>query len=511
MTLPVRKILRIVPPIALSIALSIAICSPRVIAQTDKGSTPSTVGKAGEDCLDARPPGVIAEVGTEQIPTEQIEAMVGPALAKLEKERTQLRHGLVARAIQDHLLEREAAARGVSVEELLTIEVHAHVEEPGEIEVIQRARSLPDRYGPDLESARPTIIADLRREKAVEIGSQFVEGLSQRVRIEWRIDVLVSDPGLEFGDPIAIVEGDAIAFARIAGEWEDQEYDFAMRAYLERRARLDLWINSRLLERAASEAGTDTRTLLAERVDARLVPITDVEVEAFTRANESRIVAPPEEVGEQVRVYLTDLRRRDLELALAEELRDTAVVRIHLEEPAPPIHFVDTRDRPSLGRADAPVTLVKFTDFQCARCREVHGIVEGLPELYRDRVRLVLRNKPLLAVHPLARSAALAAEAARRQGRFFEYVELLYARQETLSEEVLGEIAGELGLELDRFHADRNTVESAARLTEDLEEADRLGIHRTPVLYLNGRRIEDKSVEGILRALHREFRRLGLE
>ena len=466
---------------------------------------------ANEDCEEPRPAGVIAAIGDELIPTDQIESMVAPRLAEIEKERREARFALISRTVQDFIVEREATTRGLTLESLLAIEVHGKIEPITEIEIAQFGQRFPDRYGKDLDAAREWIVTDLERERVKVVGERFLNTLTADATIDWVFDFRPASAEPASGDALAVVAGTPIPGAKVLEEWEDQEYEFDLRSYFERRARLDLMINSRLLERAALEAKVDTRALLEEHVTGRRVAITDDEVETFYSANRSRILEPLDEVREPIREYLAEVRRHDLEAAFASDLREAGDVKIYLEEPAPPVHAIDIAGRPILGPAEAPVTLIQFTDFQCARCREIHGWIAGLPEYYGGRVRVILRNKPLVSLHPLSHEAALAAEAARRQGQYFEFVALLFERQDQMSIGRFEEWAVELGLDRAQFVADRDSSACRSVVEEDIIEASRLGIHRTPVIYLNGRRLEDKSLEGIFGGVRREFVRLGID
>src|SRR5215207_8598370 len=100
------------------------------------------------------------------------------------------------------------------------------------------------------------------------------------------------------------------------------------------------------------------------------------------------------------------------------------------------LELVGTRDHVR-GPKDAPVTLVKYGDYECPYCGEAHPVLKELQERVGEQVRFVFRHFPLDSVHPRARRAAQAAEAAASQGRFWEMHDLLYERQDELGEEDL--------------------------------------------------------------------------
>ncbi|MCW3031291.1 MAG: cyclic nucleotide-binding protein [Solirubrobacterales bacterium] len=140
-----------------------------------------------------------------------------------------------------------------------------------------------------------------------------------------------------------------------------------------------------------------------------------------------------------------------------------------------------------LGPPDAPVTLVVYGDYQCSYCGHAEVALREIRERLEGRICLVFRNLPLIDVHPHAEHAALAAEAAARQDRFWPMHDLLYAHQDALADEDLDRYAAQLGLDLDRFRVDTSpSAEVAAKLQRDAESALESGVSGTPSFFVNG-------------------------
>jgi diadenylate cyclase len=162
---------------------------------------------------------------------------------------------------------------------------------------------------------------------------------------------------------------------------------------------------------------------------------------------------------------------------------------------------VGTRDH-ARGPRDAPVTLVKYGDYECPYCGEANPLLKELQERVGEQVRFVFRHFPLDTVHPRARRAAQAAEAAASQGRFWEMHDLLYERQDELGEEDLMRYAAELGLDLRRFEEDLTNDHHAWRIEEDRLGGDRAGVRGTPTLFVNGVRYTGPmDFDGLLAAV----------
>jgi Na+/H+ antiporter NhaA len=139
------------------------------------------------------------------------------------------------------------------------------------------------------------------------------------------------------------------------------------------------------------------------------------------------------------------------------------------------------------GPADAPVTLVEYGDFECPYCGQAEPVVRELLRDFGD-VRYVWRHLPLSDVHPHAQLAAEAAEAAARQGRFWEMHDALLDHQDALQADDLMGYADELGLDVRRFTDDLERHAGAGQIADDVDGADLSGVSGTPTFFVNGRR-----------------------
>lgn len=142
------------------------------------------------------------------------------------------------------------------------------------------------------------------------------------------------------------------------------------------------------------------------------------------------------------------------------------------------------------GPVDARVTLVEYLDFECPFCAKATGVAKELRLHFGDDLRHVVRHLPLPDVHPHAALAAVAAEAAARQGRFWEMHDLLFTRQDRLGREHLVGYAGELGMDVDAFVADLDDPTVADRVREDVLSAEAGGARGTPTFFVGGLRHE---------------------
>jgi Na+/H+ antiporter NhaA len=147
---------------------------------------------------------------------------------------------------------------------------------------------------------------------------------------------------------------------------------------------------------------------------------------------------------------------------------------------------VDTERDHIRGPHEAAITVIEFGDFECPFCGQAEAVVRDL--LADTTLRFVWRHLPLTDVHPAALLAAEASEAAAAQGKFWEMHDLLLERQESLTPADLVRHAGDLGLDVERFHDDLMRHVHQTRVAQDVESADVSGATGTPTFFINGQR-----------------------
>lgn len=139
------------------------------------------------------------------------------------------------------------------------------------------------------------------------------------------------------------------------------------------------------------------------------------------------------------------------------------------------------------GPHDAPVTVVKYGDFECPYCAQAEPIMRQLQAEVGGDIRFVWRHLPLGDVHPRAHLAAEASEAAARQDAFWPMHDMLLSHQGQLSPPDLVRYAEELGLDTEKFQRDLSNHAGASRVAEDMDTADRSGVAGSPTFFINGR------------------------
>jgi protein-disulfide isomerase len=147
---------------------------------------------------------------------------------------------------------------------------------------------------------------------------------------------------------------------------------------------------------------------------------------------------------------------------------------------------VPVDDDPALGPANAPITIIEFSDYECPYCRRWHTeVFNQLRQEYGDKIRFVYRDFPLSSIHPDAEPAAEAANCANEQGAFWQYHDLLFSGA-GLSKEIYMQYAVQLGLDVQSFQTCIDSGRYSQEVQADYQYASQLGVRSTPTFFING-------------------------
>ncbi|HEY5673217.1 MAG TPA: thioredoxin domain-containing protein [Malonomonas sp.] len=164
------------------------------------------------------------------------------------------------------------------------------------------------------------------------------------------------------------------------------------------------------------------------------------------------------------------------------------MVQVALEK----IEQIATEGAPSLGNSAAPVTIVVFDDFECPYCAKAVPLLKEVLASYPEQVKLVYKNFPL-SMHQHAVAAAIAGLAAEKQGKFWPLHDLLFDNYNQLNPEKIQQLAKQAGLDMVRFEQDRSDPQLAQQVNLDMQQGQQLGVRGTPTIFVNGRRLPQRS------------------
>jgi protein-disulfide isomerase len=255
------------------------------------------------------------------------------------------------------------------------------------------------------------------------------------------------------------------------------------------KQKLEEYIMAFLLTQEAKKRGVSVEAVLNQEVNSKILPVGDDEIDVFYKSNKARIAVDLDKGREQIRGYLRNQKIEAQKVLFLKSLRSKAKVITYVK--APPVFRADVSvaGEPFKGSEKAPVTVVKFEDFQCPFCKQVQPTFNELLSRYNGKVRLVHKDLPLESIHPQARQAAEAARCAYEQGKFWEYHDKLYANSPKANADDLKSYAKEVDLNVDSFDRCFASGKYKAVVQQDLNQGVQLGLSGTPTIFINGREI----------------------
>jgi protein-disulfide isomerase len=287
---------------------------------------------------------------------------------------------------------------------------------------------------------------------------------------------------------LALVDGEVITAHEVDNGIAGSLAELREQVYNLRRQKLDAVVSERLLAKEAARRGLSVPALLDSEVTSKVGLVTEQEIERYYQDNKARLKGEQVVFHEQIRAYLQNRNLAAKRAAFVQLLRSKAEIIVYLKRPVFRTD-VKVQGAPFKGLPEAPVTLVKFEDFQCPFCKQVQQTLTQLLARYDKQLRVVHRDFPINDLHPQAWKAHEAARCANDEGKFWSYHDKLYANAPKASPETLKSYAEEVGLNVAAFERCLNSGKYASAVHNDVVEATHLGITGTPFFFINGRSI----------------------
>jgi protein-disulfide isomerase len=420
------------------------------------------------------PTDVLATANSHTFKASDLSPEAVNAVTRLPQMIANLRKELISQKIGNLLLQAESKVKGTTVAQLLKQQT-AVVKDPtaAEIQAVYDANkgSIGNR---PLAEVKDQIVEYLRREPENKAVQAFVDTLAVKHKL-----TLGKDPNAPDLKPTdAIFSTPTVTYTAKQFEDDAKLIVYGARAdfYDDLKAELEQTIFNTLLADEAKSLKIEPGDLIAREVTAKLKDYTDAE-------------------------------RGALESGLKDRLFTKYGVKILLAEPTPVAQNISVDDDPSKGPAAAPVTVVMFSDFQCSACAATHPVLSSVIAGYPGQVKLVVRDFPIESLHPNAFNAAKAAAAANAQGKFFEFTEILYKRQDALDVPSLRKYAAEVGLNVKQFELDFNSEKTSAEIRKDMADGVSYGVGGTPTIFVNGVAVRTLSADAFRKAIDRALRK----
>jgi protein-disulfide isomerase len=292
--------------------------------------------------------------------------------------------------------------------------------------------------------------------------------------------------------PIAALKGNPIHRSALTSAEKQRLYEAETQVFNAVSRIVEERFLDQFFENIKTQRNLPTRTAAQELYFHENSSISDARVnEIVTQfASDDRLKnLSSEEQRKEVRRALEMQESQNALRALVLDARQKGEFHVSIPEPTEPTMEVDDGGNPSVGPANAKVTIVEFADYECPFCARVVPTLWELTKKYEGKLRWVFRDYPL-PFHKQAMPAAIAANCAGAQGKYFEAHNFLFENHNKLSEETFMQMANTLKLDSQAFNTCRSDSHQKQEIENDLAAGEKLGVNGTPTYFVNGKRIK---------------------
>jgi protein-disulfide isomerase len=286
------------------------------------------------------------------------------------------------------------------------------------------------------------------------------------------------------GKPLSYA--DLLAEKDVGSQFKQAESKALTDLYEVRKKAADQLITHRLLEAEAKKANKALEDWFKNDFLTSVPEPTDAEIKAAFDEHRKQLPvnAKLEDVKHQIENFVKQENTRKKLALLIEDLKAKHKAKVTLAAPEPPRMEVAATG-PSKGPANAKVTIVEFSDFQCPFCSRAVPTIDKVMKDYDGKVRLVFRHFPL-EIHPMAEKAAEAGACAADQGKFWQMHDKMFGDQQKLAVDDLKAAAKDIGLDSAKFDKCLDTGEKKAAVQSDQKAGTEAGVNGTPAFFVNG-------------------------
>jgi protein-disulfide isomerase len=270
---------------------------------------------------------------------------------------------------------------------------------------------------------------------------------------------------------------------------------------------LDDLVNDKILETEAKKRNITVDQLVRSEVQDKVAQPNEDTIRKFYDDNRAMIKGSFIETALEIRNYLVQQGQQKAFTTFIANLRKSYGYKSMLE---PARSKVEVQGHPSKGPSAAPVTIVEFSDFECPYCGGLFPTLKRVEENYKDKIRIVYRQFPLNNLHPNAQKAAEASLCANDQNKFWQLHDEMFTDQKNLTVADLKAKATKLSLDNAAFTTCLDSGKHANAVRESINEATKLGLDGTPVIFINGRFLGgNQPYDAIAKIVDDELARAG--
>lgn len=268
---------------------------------------------------------------------------------------------------------------------------------------------------------------------------------------------------------------------------ESDLYDAEMKVYDIKFGKLQAMLLEKFMNQDPNKKGLSNDDFLNKYI-AKDIKVTDAEMEKFIKDRQIPKDQLNPEIRERIRQYLeVEAKKVAVDKWIADKTKKTPV-EVYIQKPQRPVFDVNIKDAPFKGKADAKVTIVEYSDFQCPFCSKASVTIGELEKKYGNKIKVAYKNYPL-PFHSQARLAAEAALCANEQNSklFWKMHDAMFADQSKLDKENLIATAKKIGAKEADFKSCLEATKHKAVIDSDMAEGQKLGIKSTPTFFINGK------------------------
>jgi protein-disulfide isomerase len=259
---------------------------------------------------------------------------------------------------------------------------------------------------------------------------------------------------------------------------------FARTEALAEQAMIDIWLDEQAVVKKKPRAEIEASVFNASDP-------TPKEIETWYEENKNRL--PPgyklEQISADIKNLLIGEARKKAREKVVADLKNAGTYALLMKEPEAPVFNIDTAGYNSKGSSSAKVTVTEFADYQCPHCKAAKGTLDKLMKTYEGKIRLVFIDFP---INPSGISLEVAhgAFCAGKAGKYWQYHDLAYERQNTLDQSSPAALAKDLKLDEKAFDTCMKSEEPKKFVVKSKAEGEKIGISGTPAIFINGRKVK---------------------
>ena len=285
---------------------------------------------------------------------------------------------------------------------------------------------------------------------------------------------------------VAKIGSEEITEDQLIGDDKLDFFDLKKREYDLKMARLEKLMIDKLVGQEAQKASMSTEDYINKKILGSEIKISDAEFKKFVAEKHIPESQLNPQIKERINAYLQTLKKQDLVQAHLAKLTKASPVEVYFQKPKLQV-AVDAGEAPFVGKKDATVTIVEFSDFQCPFCGRAAETVNLLKKKYGGKVKIAFKHFPL-PMHHDARAVAEASMCVNEQNadKFWTFHDLVFKNQDKLDKASLEKLAKDVKVDVKKFTECLDSKKYADYVKKDMEYGEKIGVKSTPTFFVNG-------------------------